>query len=153
MNSSRKNLVIGITLFVSAIVITSVVGLLEDKNIKNDLIELASFLDRYDIEYQSERGFGNDRFDIYSFKLKKINQKIPFKTIDKEFQDSYNNFESMLENVETEGHPDTMSIRTKIEKHISSEDTKYMNIELDGTKKLYLYNENMNKGYCLILTI
>ena len=70
MNSSRKNLVIGITLFVSAIVITSVVGLLEDKNIKNDLIELASFLDRYDIEYQSERGFGNDRFDIYSFKLK-----------------------------------------------------------------------------------
>ena len=153
MKSSRKNLVVGVTVFVSTIVLISMVVLFNNKTIKNDLIELNSTLDRYTIEYQSERGFGNDRFDIYSFKLKEINEKIPFKTIDKEFQDSYNNFESMLENIETERQLDTRRIRTKIEKYISSEDTKYMNIELEGTKKLYLHNEKMNKGYCLILTI
>lgn len=153
MKSSRRNLVIIITLFVNVVVLISMVVLFNNKTIKNDLIELNSIVDRYAIEYQSERGFGNDRFDIYSFELKEINEKIPFKTIDMEFQDSYNNFESMLENIETERHPDTRRIRTKIEKYIFSEGTKYLNIELEGTKKLYLYKENMNKGYCLILTI
>lgn len=143
MKSSRRNLVIIITLFVNAVVLISMVVLFNNKTIKNDLIELNSIVDRYAIEYQSERGFGNDRFDIYSFELKEINEKIPFKTIDMEFQDSYNNFESMLENIETERLPDTRRIRTKIEKYIFSEGTKYLNIELEGTKKLYLYKERI----------
>ena len=38
-------------------------------NNRNELSELGTPVQTIKLEYKSERGFGNDRFDIYSFSL------------------------------------------------------------------------------------
>ena len=39
------------------------------QNNRNDLSELGTHVQNIKLEYKSERGFGNDRFDIYSFSV------------------------------------------------------------------------------------
>ena len=38
-------------------------------NNRNELSELGAPVQNIKLEYKSERGFGNDRFDIYSFSI------------------------------------------------------------------------------------
>ena len=38
-------------------------------NNRNDLSELGTPVQNIKLEYKSERGFGNDKFDIYSFSI------------------------------------------------------------------------------------
>ena len=38
-------------------------------NNRNELSEIGTSVQNITLEYKSERGFGNDRFDIYSFSL------------------------------------------------------------------------------------
>ena len=40
-----------------------------DQNNRNDLSELGTHVQNIKLEYKSERGFGNDRFDMYSFSI------------------------------------------------------------------------------------
>lgn len=153
METNEKRLIIGIAIFVSVIILILVFVLLKNMDNIRDLSELNPIIERYFVEYKSERGFGNDRFDIYSFELKKNSEINLFKSIDAEFKDEYNYFETMVENVVVKEDSGNMDIRIKIKKYISNESTKYLSVDLGGIKKLYIYNEEMNKGYCLILTI
>ena len=39
------------------------------QNNRNELSELGTHVQNINLEYKSERGFGNDRFDMYSFSI------------------------------------------------------------------------------------
>lgn len=118
----------------------------------NDLSDIRTEVDQYDVKFKSERGFGNDRFDIYSFSLKSPEKNTSFKTIDRHFEKAYENFTGMF-NIELEKNADLNKLKGDIEKLIAARDLQYMQITLDGTKKLYVYSKAINQGYCLILTI
>lgn len=152
LGTNRKFLAWGSIILVSAIILSAFI-FLKEKTIINDLSDIGSYIDSYSVEYKSERGFGNDRFDIYSFKIKKSNEIDLFNLIDNKFQNEYTYFESMVENINMNEDNSNTNIREKLNDFISYNDTKYFSKDFAGTKKLYLYNEKMNKGYCLILTI
>ena len=61
-------------IFINLIVLLSVVSILLLYNLRGDnkknLSEIDIYISKIKLEYQSPRGFGNDRFDIYSFSIK-----------------------------------------------------------------------------------
>lgn len=123
-----------------------------NKNI-NDLSEMSSSIEDYTIKFKSDRGFGNDRFDIYSFSLKSQDNLKDFKQKNDELDQIFdNNFETMMVS-EQEKNNKIQELKADIEKLKNSKHILYKYIEEDGTKKLYLYDKNTNKGYCMILTI
>ena len=150
--TNRKFLALGSIILICTIMLSAFI-FLKEKAIINDLSDIYPYIDSYSVEYKSERGFGNDRFDIYSFKLKNRNKIDSFNLIDKKFRNEYAYFESMVENIKMNKDNSNTNIREKLNNFISNKDTKYFSKDFSGTKKLYLYNEKMNKGYCLILTI
>ena len=152
LETNRRLLAWGSIILVCAIILSAFI-FLKQKTIINDLSDIEPYIDSYSVEYKSERGFGNDRFDIYSFKLKKSNEIDLFNLIDNKFQNEYTYFKGMLENINTNEDNSNTHIRKDLNNFISYNDTKYFIIDVAGTKKLYLYNEKMSKGYCLILTI
>ncbi|GEM01465.1 hypothetical protein [Halolactibacillus halophilus] len=118
------------------------------KNIDlNDLTEIKDNIKGYDIEFKSERGFGNDRWDVYSFSLEEPLEYSHWEKIDK----SYYSIRSYFYDNSSDDKWD-MIIQNiyKLEKDTN---TRYSYVDLDGTKKLYLYNPEKNKGYCVIITI
>ena len=44
-------------------------------------------------------------------------------------------------------------LKADIKKLKKSKHILFKYVEKDGTKELYLYDKNTNKGYCMILTI
>lgn len=135
-----------------AVVLCIVYVAKSNKNI-SDLSEMSSSIEAYTIKFKSERGFGNDRFDIYSFSLKSQDNLKNFKQKNDELDQIFDdNFETMMI-TEQEKNNEMQELKTDIEKLKNSKHILYMYIEKDGTKKLYLYDKNDNIGYCMILTI
>lgn len=123
-----------------------------NKNI-SDLSEINSSIETYKVRFKSDRGFGNDRFDIYSFSLKSQDNLKDFRQKNDELDQIFdNNFETMMVS-EQEKNNQIQELKADIEKLKNSKHILYKYIEKDGTKKLYLYDKNANKGYCMILTI
>ena len=123
-----------------------------NKNI-SDLSEINSSIETYKVRFESDRGFGNDRFDIYSFSLKGQDNLKDFRQKNDELDQIFdNNFETMMVS-EQEKNNQIQELKADIEKLKNSKHILYKYIEKDGTKKLYLYDKNANKGYCMILTI
>ena len=50
----------------------------------SDLQEISADISSYSIVFKSERGFGNDRFDIYSFSLRKPEDISGFQMVSEE---------------------------------------------------------------------
>lgn len=106
-----------------------------------------------DIEevYDSERGFGNDRFTIYSFSVSgnKDMAGKPIKDLDK-------NILSSLETIK-QNHKDKIKNISEIDDFISNleaeENGKFMYFVEGGTYKLYLYNPNIKSGYLFVFVI
>lgn len=148
---TRKIILILIFAFI-AVVLCIVYVAKSNKNI-SDLSEMSSSIEAYTIKFKSERGFGNDRFDIYSFSMKSQDNLKNFKQKNDELDQIYDdNFETMMI-TEQEKNNEMQELKTDIEKLKNSKHILYKYIEKDGTKKLYLYDKNANKGYCMILTI
>ncbi|EXF27361.1 hypothetical protein BA93_01200 [Finegoldia magna ALB8] len=123
-----------------------------NKNI-SDLSEINSSIKTYKVRFESDRGFGNDRFDIYSFSLKSQDNLKDFKQKNDELNQIFdNNFETMMVS-EQEKNNAIQELKADIEKLKNSKHILFKYIEKDGTKKLYLYDKNTNKGYCMIMTI
>jgi len=116
-----------------------------------DISEIQSAVAEYNVEYKSERGFGNDRFDIYSFSLKIKLEDLEFLPKDNDLQKIYKTSFETLSDLELGNNDD--GLKTEIEKLIEASDLKYRYIHMGGTEKLYLFSDDVNKGYCLILTI
>ena len=116
----------------------------------NDLSELGTHVQNIKLEYKSERGFGNDRFDIYSFS---IDGEVEFNNEDSNLEAIYQKEFRNILNTETKKNPALKEKQNQIENLLEEKRFVYKFINLKGTKKLYLYDSVSNKGYCFILTI
>ena len=119
-------------------------------NSRNDLSELGNHVQNIKLEYKSERGFGNDSFDIYSFS---IDGEVEFNNEDSNLEAIYQKEFRNILNTETKKNPALKEKQNQIENLLEEKRFVYKFINLKGTKKLYLYDSVSNKGYCFILTI
>ena len=120
------------------------------QNNRNELSELQDPVQNIKLEYKSERGFGNDRFDIYSFSIEGEGN----------FNDDVSNLEEIYQkefinilNTESKKNEALKEKQNQIEKLLKEKRFVYNYVIQKGTKKLYLYDSVSNKGYCIILTI
>ena len=130
---TRKIILMLILAFI-AVVLCIVYVAKSNKNI-SDLSEMSSSIEAYTIKFKSERGFGNDRFDIYSFSLKSQDNLKDFKQKNDELDQIFDdNFGTMMI-TEQEKNNEMQELKTDIEKLKNSKHILYKYIEKDGTKK------------------
>ena len=120
------------------------------QNNRNNLSELGTHVQNIKLEYKSERGFGNDRFDIYSFS---IDGEVEFNNEDSNLEEIYQKEFRNILNTESKKNQVLKEKQNQIENLLEKKRFVYKSINLKGTKKLYLYDSVSKKGYCLILTI
>lgn len=120
------------------------------QNNSNELSELGTSVQNIKLEYKSERGFGNDRFDIYSFS---IDGEVEFNNEDSNLEPIYQKEFRNILNTESKKNPELKEKQNQIENLLEKKRFMYKSINLKGTKKLYLYDSVSKKGYCFILTI
>ena len=148
---TRKIILMLILAFIA--VVLCIIYVAKSNKTISDLSEMSSSIEDYTIKFKSDRGFGNDRFDIYSFSLKSQDNLKDFRQKNDELDQIFdNNFETMVVSKQ-EKNNQIQELKADIEKLKNSKHILYKYIEEDGTKKLYLYDKNTNKGYCMILTI
>ena len=120
------------------------------QNNRNDLSELGTSVQNIKLVYKSERGFGNDRFDIYSFSVEgEVNFNDDVSNLEEIYQKE---FRSIL-NTESKKNQELKEKQNQIENLLEKKRFVYKSINLKSTKKLYLYDSVSKKGYCFILTI
>ena len=120
------------------------------QNSRNELSELESTVQNIKLEYKSERGFGNDRFDIYSFSIEgEVNFNDDIRNLEGIYKKE---FRSIL-NTESKKNQELKEKQNQIENLLEKKRFMYKSINLKGTKKLYLYDSVSKKGYCFILII
>ena len=120
------------------------------QNSRNDLSELGNHVQNIKLEYKSERGFGNDRFDMYSFS---IDGEVEFNNEDSNLEAIYQKEFRNILNTESKKNLELKEKQNQIENLLEKKRFVYQSINLKGTKKLYLYDTVLNKGYCFIVTI
>ena len=120
------------------------------QNNRNDLSELGTHVQNIKLEYKSERGFGNDRFDIYSFSIEgEVNFNDDISNLEAIYQKEFRN----ILNTESKKNLELKEKQNQIENLLEKKRFMYKSINLKGTKKLYLYDSVSKKGYCFILII
>ena len=120
------------------------------QNNRNELSELGDFVQNIKLEYKSERSFGNDRFDIYSFSVEgEVNFNDDVSNLEGIYQKEFRN----ILNTESKKNPALKEKQNQIENLLEEKRFVHKFINLEGTKKLYLYDLVSNKGYCFILII
>ena len=120
------------------------------QNNSNELSELGTSVQNIKLEYKSERGFGNDRFDIYSFS---IDGEVEFNNEDSNLEPIYQKEFRNILNTESKKNPELKEKQNQIENLLEKKRFVYNYVIQKGTKKLYLYDTVSNKGYYFILTI
>ena len=120
------------------------------QNSRNELSELGNHIQNIKLEYKSERGFGNHRFDMYSFS---VEGKIDFNNEDSNLEAIYQKEFRNILNTESKKNPELKEKQNQIENLLEKKRFMYKSINLKGTKKLYLYDSVSKKGYCFILII
>ena len=119
-------------------------------NNRNELSELGTSVQNVKLDYKSERGFGNDRFDIYSFSLE---DEVNFNNDDANLEVIYQKEFSNIFNTESKKNQILKEKQNQIENLLKEKRFIYKYFILKSTKKLYLYDSVSKKGYCFILTI
>ena len=120
------------------------------QNNRNELSELGDFVQNIKLDYKSERGFGNDRFDIYSFSIEgEVNFNDDVSNLEEIYQKEFRN----ILNTESKKNEELKEKQNQIENLLEEKRFVHKFINLECTKKLYLYVSVSNKGYCFIVTI
>ena len=119
-------------------------------NNRNELSELGSSVQTIKLGYKSERGFGNDRFDIYSFS---IDGEVEFNNEDSNLEAIYQKEFRNILNTESKKNEALKEKQNQIENLLEKKRFVYNYVIQKGTKKMYLYDSVSKKGYCFILTI
>ena len=120
------------------------------QNNRNELSELESPVQNIKLEYKSKRGLGNDRFDIYSYSLDgEVNFNNEYANLEAIYQKEFRN----ILNTESKKNQELKEKQNQIENLLEEKRFVHKFINLEGTKKLYLYDSVSKKGYCFILTI
>lgn len=148
----KKSLKIFIIIFISIIGLIAIFNLalnrLRENSQLKDLKEIGDRLSAYQLEYYSERGFGNDREDVYSFSLKDADDIKDFKEVNEFFEKRYENLTDLIKRENTDHH-----ILNDLEKFRQNDDIYYMDLDLMSEEKLYFYSPKTNKGFLIIFTI
>ena len=119
-------------------------------NNRNELSELGDPVQNIKLEYKSEKGFGNDRFDIYSFSIEgEVNFNDDIRNLEEIYQKE---FRSIL-NTESKKNEALKEKQNQMENLLEKKRFVYNYVIQKGTKKLYLYDSVSKKGYCFILII
>ena len=119
-------------------------------NNRNELSELQAPVQNIKLEYKSEKGFGNDRFDIYSFSIEgEVNFNDDIRNLEEIYQKEFRN----ILNTESKKNEELKEKQNQIENLLEEKRFVHKFINLEGTKKLYLYDSVSKKGYCFIVTI
>ena len=119
-------------------------------NSRNDLSELGNHVQNIKLEYKSKRGFGNERFDIYSFS---IDGEVEFNNEDSNLEAIYQKEFRNILNTESKKNEALKEKQNQIENLLEKKRFVYNYVIQKGTKKMYLYDSVSKKGYCFILTI
>lgn len=120
------------------------------QNNRNEVSELGAPVQNIKLEYKSERGFGNDRFDMYSFS---VEGEINFNNEDSNLEAIYQKEFRNILNTESKKNEAIKEKQNQFENLLEKKHFMYKSINLKGTKKLYLYDSVSKKGYCFILII
>ena len=120
------------------------------QNNRNEVSELGAPVQNIKLEYKSERGFGNDRFDMYSFS---VEGEINFSNEDSNLEAIYQKEFRNILNTESKKNQELKEKQNQIENLLEKKRFVYNYVIQKGTKKLYLYDTVSNKGYYFILTI
>ena len=100
------------------------------------------------LEYKSERGLGNDRFDIYSYSLDgEVNFNNKYANLEEIYQKEFR----IILNTESKKNQALKEKQNQIENLLEKKRFVYNYVIQKSTKKLYLYDLVSNKGYCFIL--
>ena len=141
----KKNIILILLVVASIFVFYHLAG-----NNRNELSELGTSVQNIKREYKSERGFGNDRFDIYSYSLDgEVNFNNEYANLEAIYQKEFRS----IVNTESKKHQELKEKQNQIENLLEKKRFVYKFVKLKGTKKLYLYDSVSKKGYCFILTI
>ena len=141
----KKSIVLILLLLASIFAFYHLVG-----NNRNDLSELGTHVRNIKLEYKSKRGLGNDRFDIYSYSLDgEVNFNNEYANLEGIYQKEFRN----ILNTESKKNEELKEKQNQIENLLEEKRFVHKFINLEGTKKLYLYDLVSNKGYCFILII
>ena len=143
--SMKKSIVLILLLVSTIFSVYYLVG-----NNRNELSELGAPVQNIKLEYKSERGFGNDKFDIYSFS---VEGEIDFNNEDSNLEEIYQKEFRNILNTESKKNEALKEKQNQIENLLEEKRFVHKFINLEGTKKLYLYDLVSNKGYCFILII
>ena len=148
----KKSFKIVIIILISLLGIMAIFNLTLNKLRENrdlkDLTEIGDRISSYKLEYYSERGFGNDREDVYSFSLKNPKDIKDFKGVNDFFEKRYKNLTDLIERENPDHH-----ILDDLKKFRENYDIYYMDLDLMSEEKLYFYSPETNKGYLIIFTI
>jgi hypothetical protein len=156
-----KNRKLRIALIISVFAVFCVIltcWLLSLPDYKNNKKRIALQVDTdfsYKSIYISEASFGNDMTNLCRFTLKKPKQLknfVPFSQLNKKKKDDIEKFY----NTDWEDHEDDDSfdsVNEELSSLRSSPKTRYIhhNISNDMSYELYIYNEEMNVGYYVVL--
>jgi hypothetical protein len=119
-----------------------------DSTIKREIVKITSDDIAISTIFQSERGFGNDCFDIYDFHFDSGECPSMFKDKDVNFEKSYyNTYDSMIEQV-----VDDENLKKKIinkeSQILSSRNLMYYCYEIKKGSRWYMfiYDSNTNEG-------
>ena len=141
----KKSIILILLLVASIFVLYYLVG-----NNRNELSELGAPVQNIKLEYKSERGFGNDRFDIYSFSIEgEVNFNDDIRNLEEIYQKEFRN----ILNTESKKNEALKEKQNQIENLLEKKRFVYNYVIQKGTKKLYLYDSVSKTGYCFILTI
>ena len=143
--SMKKSIVLILLLVSTIFSVYYLVG-----NNRNELSELGAPVQNIKLEYKSERGFGNDKFDIYSFS---VEGEIDFNNEDSNLEEIYQKEFRNILNTESKKNKELKEKQNQIENLLEEKRFVHKFINLEGTKKLYLYDSVSKKGYFFILTI
>ena len=107
------------------------------QNSRNEVSELGAPVQNIKLEYKSERGFGNDRFDIYSFSIEgEVNFNDDIRNLEGIYKKE---FRSIL-NTESKKNQELKEKQNQIENLLEKKRFVYNYVIQKGTKKLYLYD-------------
>ena len=111
-------------------------------NNRNEFSELGAPVQNIKLEYKSERGFGNDKFDIYSFSIEgEVNFNDDVSNLEAIYQKEFRN----ILNTESKKNEALKEKQNQIEKLLKEKRFIYKYFILKGTKKLYLYDSVSKK--------
>ena len=99
------------------------------QNNRNELSELGTHVQNINLEYKSKRGFGNDKFDIYSFS---VEGEIDFNNEDSNLEVIYQKEFRNILNTESKKNQELKEKQNQIENLIEKKRFMYKFINLKG---------------------